>query len=211
MVRCSQQGRVRSPLIDLLAAAMLLVALAFAVRAFEPASIPHAREGIRVRVDHVHDGDSVWLKYDGEVHYFRLLGVDAPEVQNGARLREQAEQLKIEPLKLRRYGESAKVWLITRLQVQNELEVRFDRTHKDKYGRFLVHLFVPGQPRSINEELLHEGLAFRYRDQVNQGFQKEYDRAYREAREKRKGIWGLTPQKDTARTKGKAEGTPSQR
>jgi micrococcal nuclease len=207
MLRRSPQGWVPSSGVDLFAAALLLIVLAFLVRAFEPPSISRARESSRVQVDRVHDGDSLWLEHQGEVHYFRLLGVDAPEVQHSARLREQAERLNMDPELLRSHGESAKRWLLDRLRSQDHLVVQFDRRQKDKYGRYLAHVFLPGQHRSLNEELLRAGLAIRYRDRMNRLFQKEYDLAYREARESKRGIWArATPShRGTTRT-GKVRG-----
>lgn len=97
-------------------------------------------------VDHVIDGDSVWLfidlDFDGIFAHrnSRLIGIDAPD--------EQPEK-----------GISGD-WLRERLTPGREILVYLPKS--DKYGRPLVGIYLDGEDPSLNAQSLDSGMSVPY-------------------------------------------------
>lgn len=97
----------------------------------------------------VHDGDTVSLDVDlgYEIHVnvsCRLLGINAPELNTPA-------------------GKTSAAYLQQRLPVGTKLTAQTTKgDENDKYGRYLADLFVDGQVKSINQEMIDQGLAVPY-------------------------------------------------
>ncbi len=99
----------------------------------------------------VHDGDTVTMKIDLGLDVFlhnqkmRLYGINTPEVVGI----NKAEGLR------------AKEFVVTLVLEMNVIAV----THKDKrdkYGRYLVEIFLIGDNESVNKKLLRHNLAVPY-------------------------------------------------
>ena len=104
-------------------------------------------------ITRVVDGDTVDCDIDlGFKLYMnervRLLGIDAPEV----RTRDLEEKAR---------GFEAKAWLEEKL---NNAEVIYIKTDikSDKYGRTLGEFFINDEQKSLNEQMVDEGLALIY-------------------------------------------------
>lgn len=105
----------------------------------------------KARVVAVYDADTITVDVDLGFHSWlkkvkvRLYGIDAPEVRGV----ERPEGLR------------SRDWL--REEILNKeviLQTYKDGTGKGKYGRWLADLFrVEGDPVSINQELINNGLA----------------------------------------------------
>ena len=111
-------------------------------------------------VTQVKDGDSIVVQYGEEV---RLMHIDAPEWNQpwGDRATEFVKERCLgKQVKLRRHG-------------------------KDKYGRTLAEVILPGGV-NLNHELVKEGLAWHYRRYSHDRF---YQLLEQEARSKKKGLW----------------------
>ena len=104
------------------------------------------------KINKVIDGDTVDLDIDLGFsltisHRVRLKGVNAPE----SRTTNSEEKER---------GLAAKAWLIEQLSRDGEWIIE---THKeDKYGRILGTLYMIGDPVTINEKMLNEGIAIPY-------------------------------------------------
>lgn len=98
------------------------------------------------------DGDSVILDLDlgcgmwlrGE--RCRLSGIDTPEIYGGTQPG----------------GLEAKAWLEQQLAKCDRKVIVRTAKSKDKYGRWLAEIFVPGSNVSLNEQMIANGLAKRY-------------------------------------------------
>jgi endonuclease YncB( thermonuclease family) len=110
------------------------------------------------------DGVSIRVMHNGRAEEIRLNSIDCPE-------------------KSQAYGKKAK-------QATSEFvfgkEVTVNTTGKDRYGRTLASVMLPGE-RNLNHELVKEGWCWWYRkyasaDTVLEGLEKE-------AREAKKGLW----------------------
>lgn len=96
---------------------------------------PHKQiqEDFRATVAKVHDGDTVTLRTDFRDFEFplRLLGIDAPELNEG--------------------GEVAREWLKGQI-LDEEIEVMIDKNNRvGKYGRLLGHIHSRGLDMSETE------------------------------------------------------------
>jgi micrococcal nuclease len=80
-------------------------------------------------------------------HRVRLKDIDAAEIRT-LDLEEKAQ------------GLAAKVWLEEQLSREGEWII--ETTKEDKYGRILGTLYLVGDPVTINERMLNEGIAEPY-------------------------------------------------
>jgi len=97
------------------------------------------------KVIKVVDGDTLYVKLDdGEVVKVRLVGVDAPELEEG--LMRPGEYPGIHNMTcLIKYGELAKEFL-KNITLGKSVTLEFDsiQGRKDKYGRLLVYMYLNG-------------------------------------------------------------------
>jgi len=109
------------------------------------------------------DGDSLRVMHEGKAELIRLIGVDCPE--------------KRQP-----FGTRAKEYTST-LAFGKDVTVRGDK--RDRYGRTLAEIFLP-DGRSLNEELVKEGLAWWFRKYSKDLQLRELER---QARDAQRGLW----------------------
>ncbi len=142
-----------------------------------------------VRVIKVFDGDTVLLRYNNEKIKVRLIGIDAPEMEQ------------------RPWGEKAKRHLEKILrESKNNVKIEFDIQRYDRYERLLAYLWTP-DGRLINEMILSDGYAVLLSIPPNVKYVDRLIKAEEMARKKKKGIWstnGLkeSPQEFKRREKG---------
>ena len=104
------------------------------------------------KINRIIDGDTVDLDIDLGFsitisHRVRLKGIDAAETRTKD-LEEKAEGIK------------ARLWLEKELSREGEWIIE---TYKeDKYGRILGTLYLVGDPVTVNERMLNEGIAKPY-------------------------------------------------
>ncbi len=104
------------------------------------------------KINRVIDGDTIDVDIDLgfsiTVSYkVRLKGIDAAET----RTKDLAEKEK---------GLAAKSWLEKELAREGEWII--ETTKEDKYGRILGTLYFVGDPVTVNERMLNEGIAYPY-------------------------------------------------
>ena len=106
---------------------------------------PQITEDFTAEVVKVHDGDTVTLRTGFRDFDFplRLLGIDAPELNEG--------------------GHEARDWLRDRI-LNQEVQIKIDRHQRvGKYGRLLGKVFYGGL--DVGEEMLQRHLAFKFGSQ----------------------------------------------
>lgn len=116
------------------------------------------------RVVSVADGDTVTILVGRRQVRVRLHGVDAPE-------------------RTQDFSDRAKRFLSDRL-FNRTIEVTV--TDIDRYGRSVGVVRLPGKTKSLNEELVEQGLAWAYRR-----YSTDYVAAELKARSARMGLWSL--------------------
>jgi micrococcal nuclease len=104
------------------------------------------------KITKIVDGDTVDLDIDLGFgitisHRIRLKGINAPETKT----------LNLEE---KNKGIEAKVWLEKELSKEGQWII--ETTKEDKYGRMLGILYLVGEPVTVNERMLNEGIAEPY-------------------------------------------------
>jgi micrococcal nuclease len=125
------------------------------------------------RVKSVIDGDTIVLQ-DILSANVRYLGIDSPEIRTldgpGDPLADEARRLN------------------KNLVDGKKIRLEFDKERFDPYGRTLAYVFV--DDIFVNEELLRSGLAKTLIIPPNDKYAKRLQKAEKEAKDLRNGIWG---------------------
>lgn len=140
-----------------------------------PATVSNKVQRKTGSVERVIDGDTLVLKNG---YRLRLSGINAPEIAQAGKPGQRG-------------GEAARQYLEqlvkptpspTRIEYEPAEEIR------DRYGRYLVHLFDQNGS-NINQRLLEEGLVHASISPPNLRYIPQYLAAEKQAREARRGIW----------------------
>lgn len=127
---------------------------------------------VYVRVVRVHDGDTISVILNGKREKVRLIGIDAPELDQ------------------RPWGSKAKKHLEKLLGIANRaVSLEFDAERRDKYGRLLCYVLTSDK-KMINLQMLKEGYAMLFTVPPNVKYVDKLRKAQHEARQQRLGIWG---------------------
>ncbi|MGI9952491.1 thermonuclease family protein [Moorellaceae bacterium AZ2] len=141
-------------------------------------------------VTSVADGDTMHVKLDGRDETVRLIGVNCPEISH------PDLGIKEEP-----YGREARAYTEKQLSGK-KVWLEFDVQERDKYGRLLAYVWLEPPSSGFGEEvrakmynvrLLLEGYAQVMTVPPNVKYADMFVEFQREAREKGKGLWGVTP------------------
>lgn len=117
-------------------------------------------------VERVGDGDTFTCR-DGRK--IRLLGIDTPELGQGAPGRQAHEALR------------------RLLPVGTTVRLEGDVAPRDRYGRVLAYVWIG--PRMVNERLVRDGWAVLYTLPPNVKYADRLERAQQEARAAGAGLW----------------------
>ena len=118
----------------------------------------------------VHDGDTVTLMLDGRMRKTRLIGIDAPEMNQ----RPWGRQAKEHLIDVMNHTD----WLVT---------METDEVKIDKYGRTLVYLWTNSN-ELVNERMVLDGYAVLFTIKPNVRYRDKFARAEQRARQELKGI-----------------------
>jgi micrococcal nuclease len=124
----------------------------------------------------VFDGDTIQVKLsDGRSRRVRLIGVDAPEIDDPR----EAVALRA------RLAERFVFYHLYRKVVG----LSYDLTPADKYGRVLAYIHT-GEGEIFNEIIIRSGFAFVYlKFPFRKDYQERFSRAQEEARKGERGLW----------------------
>lgn len=136
-------------------------------------------------VTKVVDGDTVYVRLkNGREEKVRFIGLDAPESTR-----------EVEP-----YGEEASAYTRKRLQGKT-VYLELDVEERDKYGRLLAYIWLTRpkdgceeevRDKMFNAELLLNGYAQVFTVPPNLKYAELFVKFQQEAREKKKGLWGIS-------------------
>ena len=127
-------------------------------------------DAVADRVDHVTDGDTVWLSGLGKV---RLIGIDTPEVYGGVEC----------------YGREASAFAKRLLPANRRVHYELGVEERDRYGRALAYLWLD-DGRFVNRLLVERGYAQPLTIAPNVDFADLFTKAARRARRAGRGLWG---------------------
>jgi micrococcal nuclease len=137
--------------------------------------------GEKARVVSVHDADTITVRLGGRSEKVRLVGVDAPELQD-------------ERPEYRRVAEAAYEFARDALKGKTvSLEVDSRQGDRDRYARLLRYVIL-GDGTNFNEELVRKGYARVY-NRFSFELKKEFRAVEAEAKRQQLGLWSLTPGK----------------
>lgn len=109
-------------------------------------------------IERVEDGDTVVARIDGKSERLQLLGIDAPEDSDNAKLQRDLQVTGLKPEALLQLGEQATRHLRTLLPPGQGVTVSGELQRRDRYGRIPVVLHAGGE-RSVNEAMIADGWA----------------------------------------------------
>ncbi len=169
----------------------LLILVFFAVISCggsQPAKVPE--NTTPCTVVRVVDGDTFHCRLSsGENVRVRLIGVDTPESSDNPKARRDAERSGKSVEEIIRMGKASTEFTKRLLPEGETVYLEFDVQKTDRYGRLLAYVWL-SDGRMLNELLLREGYAMVYTIPPNVKYQERFLQAQREAKEKRRGLWG---------------------
>ena len=101
------------------------------------------------KINRIIDGDTVDLDID--------LGFGITTTQRVRLLHIDAAEIRTKDLEEKKEGLAAKEWLEKELSREGEWII--NTTKDDKYGRILGELYLVGDPVTVNERMINEGIA----------------------------------------------------
>jgi len=141
---------------------------------------------LETNVDHVIDGDTIVVIFNGQKEHVRLIGVDTPESRMNKRVLKQRELGDAE--KVIELGQKAKKFTKSLVKPGDKVYLEFDTVARDRYGRMLAYVYLK-DGRMLNKEIICNGYAMPLTVPPNVKYQEEFKRCYQEAREKGLGLW----------------------
>lgn len=114
------------------------------------------------------DGDTIQCETLGAV---RLIGIDTPE-------RDQAP-----------FGTAATAGMAAMLPIGATVKLTYDRTRKDRYGRWLAYAWYDGA--SVNWLMIRQGWAVSVKYPPNTRYAALFDNAEARAKAEQRGLWRL--------------------
>ena len=130
-------------------------------------------------VSHVVDGDTVDIDKDGARVRLRLIGINSPESVDPRR-----------PVEC--FGKEASRYAASQLEgTRVSIELDNSQGKLDKYGRTLAYVFL-SDGASFNQLMIKEGYAYEYTYRTPYRYQKDFQRAEKEARLSLRGLWAST-------------------
>ncbi len=165
------------------------------------------REFVKVKVVKVIDGDTIVVKVRETTFNkrktlknlrftVRLVGVDTPESRPNRRAKIQSRESDKDLKTIVQLGKEAKYFTESLLLVRKAgkrkiyktVFLEFDTQPQDRYGRLLAYVWLP-DGKMLNQEIICEGYAYPLTIPPNVKYEKLFRECFREAREKKKGLW----------------------
>ena len=115
-------------------------------------------DGVRVVIEQVEDGDTVVARIDGKAERLQLIGIDAPEDTDNAKLQRDQKVTGLSAERLLVMGAQASQHLRSLLPVGTAVLLTGNLKQRDRYGRIPVVLHADGGG-SINEAMVADGYA----------------------------------------------------
>ena len=137
-----------------------------------------------VYVKRVVDGDTILLETGERV---RLIGIDTPEMHDSDKLLRDSTRSGQSRSVIRQLGERS--FTFTRNLVEGKrVSLEFDVEKYDTYKRLLAYVFLK-DGTFVNAEIVRQGYASLMTISPNVRYSDLFLQLYREAREKKRGLW----------------------
>ncbi len=150
----------------------------------------HAQGFIRelVTVIKITDGDTLWVRYEGQREKLKLIGIDTPESKLNRKAKKDAKRSGQDVETIIALGKRATEYVSSRVKLGIKVKIEFDVEQRDTYGRLLGYVYLPNG-KMLNEEIVKAGYANIVTRQPNVKYKDRVLKAYKEARKRRRGLW----------------------
>ena len=152
---------------------VLLISCIFLLYGAKGTSSSNAGKGAgTVRTEKIYDGDTIGAVVDGHFEKIRLIGIDAPEMEQ------------------RPWGRKAKECIEALIRASaSKVSLEYDMERRDKYGRILAYIWTQ-DGKMMNEEMLRKGCAVLFTVPPNVKYVGRLRAAQKKAREPEGGHLG---------------------
>jgi len=149
-------------------------------------SLGHAYN--RATVVQVVDGDTLKIEMNGHEEAVRLIGIDTPESKINKKAKKDAIRSHHDIEAITAMGREAARYVKTLVRKGDMVEIEYDVQKRDKYKRLLVYAYL-SDGKMLNEEIIKAGYANVMTYPPNVRYQDRFVRAYREARDTKRGLY----------------------
>ncbi len=134
------------------------------------------------------DGDTLKVRYWGKEESIRLIGIDTPESRVNKKAKKDAKRSGQDIKTITAMGKRATEYVEGLVKPGDLITIEFDAQEKDRYGRLLGYVYL-SNGKMLNEEIVKAGYANVMTIPPNVKYKDRFLKAYKEAREKKKGLW----------------------
>ncbi len=153
------------------------------------AASPASRDRESDTVLQIVDGDTLTIQRKGHLEKIRLIGIDAPESSINNKTKKDAARGNGDIGTITKMGKEATRFVKKIVKPGDTVTIEFDKQTRDKYGRLLAYVYL-SDGKMLNEEIVKAGYASLLTYPPNVKYQDRFLKAYREARENNRGLWG---------------------
>jgi micrococcal nuclease len=134
------------------------------------------------------EGDTLKINYNGQEESIRFIGIDIPESWSNSKAMRDAERSKEDIKTIIAMGKQATTFTKSLVKSGDTVRIEFDVQTKDRYGRLLGYVYLP-DGSMLNEQIVKAGYANLMTYPPNVKYEERFLKAFREARENRRGLW----------------------
>jgi micrococcal nuclease len=140
------------------------------------------------KVIKVVDGDTLKIELNGKKESIRLIGIDTPESKANNKAYKDAYKSKQTIKTITGLGKRATAYVKTLVKQGDTISIEFDIEKLDRYKRLLGYVYL-SSGEMLNEEIIKAGYANIMTYPPNIKYVDRFQRAYKEAREAKLGLW----------------------
>ncbi len=140
-------------------------------------------------VTRIVDGDTLKVRYWGKEESIRLIGIDTPESRVNKKTKRDAKRSGQDIKTIIAMGKRATEYVKSLVKPGDLITIEFDAQQRDRYGRLLGYVYL-SNGKMLNEEIVKAGYANVMTIPPNVKYKDRFLRAYKVAREKKRGLWG---------------------
>ncbi len=134
------------------------------------------------------DGDTLKVRYWGKDESIRLIGIDTPESRVNKKAKRDAKRSGQDIKTITAMGKRATEYVESLVRSGDLITIEFDVQQRDRYDRLLGYVYL-SNGKMLNEEIVKAGYATVMTIPPNVKYQDRFLRAYREAKERKRGLW----------------------
>lgn len=134
------------------------------------------------------DGDTLSVTINGHEEPVRLIGIDTPESKANRKAKKDAARTNHDLDVITAMGREAAGYVRSLVRRGDKVNIEYDVQRRDKYNRLLVYAYL-SDGKMLNEEIIRAGYANIMTYPPNVRYQERFVRAYREARDMKRGLF----------------------